>query len=92
MWSACDRLHHRPTAAPAFRIPFFYNRGGMTITTIITGADSSFNPTPQSPIGRSEPLTWADKRLTALFWSYRLSSYLLLNLVEDPAWLALIFC
>ncbi len=26
------------------------------------------------------------------FWAYRTSSYLLLNVVEDPAWLALVFC
>ena len=30
--------------------------------------------------------------LTAQFWFYRISSYLLLNLIDDPAWLALIFC
>ncbi len=33
-----------------------------------------------------------DPMLTAQFWFYRISSYLLLNLIDDPAWLALIFC
>ena len=28
----------------------------------------------------------------AQFWAYRTSSYLLLNVIEDPAWLALVFC
>lgn len=32
------------------------------------------------------------RRLPVQFWLYRISSYLLLNLIDDPAWLALIFC
>lgn len=27
-----------------------------------------------------------------LFWLYRLDAYLLVNVIEDPAWLALMFC
>ena len=26
------------------------------------------------------------------FWLYRISAYLLVNVIDDPAWLALIFC
>ena len=70
------------------RSPFFYNRASMTIT----GADSSFIPNIPMPAASGGPRTWAEKALTAQFWSYRLSSYLLLNVIEDPAWLALIFC
>jgi len=29
---------------------------------------------------------------TAEYWLYRTSSYLLANVMDDPAWLALIFC
>jgi hypothetical protein len=28
----------------------------------------------------------------AEYWSYRLGGYVLLNFVDDPAWLALMFC
>jgi hypothetical protein len=36
------------------------------------------------------PLT--DLLTQAEYWSYRLGEYVMLNLVDDPAWLALIFC
>jgi hypothetical protein len=29
---------------------------------------------------------------TAEYWLYRTGSYLLTNVMDDPAWLALIFC
>ncbi|MEI7537615.1 MAG: hypothetical protein WCJ76_10400 [Comamonadaceae bacterium] len=28
----------------------------------------------------------------AQFWFYRIGGYLLLNVMDEPAWLALIFC
>lgn len=28
----------------------------------------------------------------AQYWTYRLGGYVVLNLLEDPAWLALMFC
>jgi len=37
-------------------------------------------------------VTWADIKISGKFWAYRLSAYLLLNFVDDPAWLALMFC
>ena len=37
-------------------------------------------------------MKWAELASQLEFWSYRASNYLLLNVVEDPAWLALIFC
>lgn len=27
-----------------------------------------------------------------LYWSYRIGGYLLLNVLDEPAWLALMFC
>jgi hypothetical protein len=29
---------------------------------------------------------------TAQYWAYRLGGYLLTNVIDDPAWLALMFC
>lgn len=29
---------------------------------------------------------------TAQYWAYRAGGFLLLNVLDDPAWLALIFC
>ncbi len=29
---------------------------------------------------------------TPRFWCYRIGGFILLNLVDDPAWLALMFC
>ena len=30
--------------------------------------------------------------LTLQFWLYRIGAYLLINVMDDPAWLALMFC
>lgn len=46
----------------------------------------------QIPSAPSRPRTWSEKSLVAQFWTYRLAAYLLLNVVDDPAWLALVFC
>jgi hypothetical protein len=40
----------------------------------------------------SDMLTLADTGALAHFWIYRLGSYLLFNVVDDPALLALVFC
>jgi hypothetical protein len=37
-------------------------------------------------------VSWAEIVAGGQFWTYRIGSYLLLNVVEDPAWLALMFC
>jgi len=29
---------------------------------------------------------------TLLYWTYRIHSYIWLNVIDDPAWLALMFC
>ena len=29
---------------------------------------------------------------TAEYWAYRLGAYVVLNLLDEPAWLALMFC
>lgn len=49
---------------------------------------SELNPQPVT----NGPITWAKTRSTAQFWTYRLSAYILLNVVDDPVWLALVFC
>ena len=38
----------------------------------------------------SSPSSGAMSR--AQFWLYRFGGYLLLNVIDDPAWLALMFC
>ena len=40
----------------------------------------------------STMLTLADTVALAHFWIYRLGSYMLFNVVDDPALLALVFC
>lgn len=42
------------------------------------------------PLTLSE--TAAARVVTAKAWLYRASAYLLINFVDDPVWLALIFC
>ena len=38
----------------------------------------------------SDPSSAASGRLQ--FWFYRIGGYLLLNVMDEPAWLALMFC
>ena len=38
----------------------------------------------------SDPSSAAMERLQ--FWFYRIGGYLLLNVIDEPAWLALLFC
>jgi len=33
-----------------------------------------------------------DSLAQAEFWFYRIGGYLLINVLDDPAWLALMFC
>ena len=33
-----------------------------------------------------------DQRVRLHAWAYRLGAYFVLNLLDDPAWLALMFC
>lgn len=33
-----------------------------------------------------------DWREQLMFWAYRAGAYLMLNVLEDPAWVALVFC
>lgn len=37
-------------------------------------------------------LNLGNTRSLVHFWTYRVGSYALLNFVDDPAWLALMFC
>lgn len=45
-----------------------------------------------SRAGIAWPPTWADALQLGEFLSYRVGVYLVLNVVEDPAWLAWAFC
>jgi hypothetical protein len=38
------------------------------------------------------PLLEFDLKDRAEFWIYRIGGYLLINVIDDPAWLALMFC
>ncbi len=42
--------------------------------------------------GITRPSDWRDAIGQTRFVSYQLGAYLLLNVVEDPAWLAWAFC
>ena len=42
-----------------------------------------FEPTAQPIFDEKERLA---------YWTYRIGAYLLINVVDDPAWLALMFC
>ncbi len=48
-----------------------------------------FMPLTLPEAGHLEALGWAEN---IEFWAYRVSGYLLTHLVDDPAWLALLFC
>jgi hypothetical protein len=37
-------------------------------------------------------VTAADFFLGIQYWAYRLGGFVVLNILDDPAWLALIFC
>ena len=37
-------------------------------------------------------MTWQAITWTAELWTYRVGHFLVLNVLDDPAWLALIFC
>jgi hypothetical protein len=37
-------------------------------------------------------LTSPDLQARLEFWFYRVGGYLMLNVLDDPAWLALMFC
>jgi hypothetical protein len=38
------------------------------------------------------PLTSSELLTRAALWAYRANEYLLLHVLDDPAWLALMFC
>ncbi|MEP6970245.1 MAG: hypothetical protein ABJA49_07375, partial [Betaproteobacteria bacterium] len=42
--------------------------------------------------GRPEFMTIGDTFATVQIWAYRLGGFALLNIMDDPAWLALMFC
>ncbi len=37
-------------------------------------------------------MAWGDLLDLVQYWGYRAASYLVINYLEDPAWLALAFC
>ena len=48
--------------------------------------------TAASATSPSMPLTSSDVRERAELWVYRIGGFLLINVIDDPAWLALMFC
>ncbi|MDB5893244.1 MAG: hypothetical protein JWQ88_775 [Rhodoferax sp.] len=44
------------------------------------------------PVWPARGAPWAEWREAFAFTGYGVGNYLLLNVVEDPAWLALAFC
>jgi hypothetical protein len=34
----------------------------------------------------------ADLLVSLHYWAYRVSNFMLMNVLDDPAWLALMFC
>jgi len=39
-----------------------------------------------------QTLAWPGLKVHAELWLYRIGGYLLINVMDDPAWLALMFC
>jgi hypothetical protein len=37
-------------------------------------------------------MNWTDLTTALQFWIYRVGGYLVLNILDEPAWLALMFC
>ena len=37
-------------------------------------------------------MEWTYAIATAQVWAYRLGGFIVLNVLDDPAWLALMFC
>jgi hypothetical protein len=37
-------------------------------------------------------MTWNDRLATLHVWALRAGGFVVLNVLEDPAWLALMFC
>ncbi len=37
-------------------------------------------------------MIWADLTLTFELWTYRVGGFEVLHVLDDPAWLALMFC
>jgi hypothetical protein len=46
-------------------------------------------PSTLSEAATQAPLNQKDR---AVLWLYRIGAYLLINVIDDPAWLALMFC
>jgi hypothetical protein len=37
-------------------------------------------------------MNWNEMIAGAEFWTYRVGGYIVLNVLDEPAWLALMFC
>jgi len=37
-------------------------------------------------------MSWTEFSVRIEFWSIRIGSFLLMSFIDDPAWLAMIFC
>jgi hypothetical protein len=37
-------------------------------------------------------MNWSELMASSEFWIYRVGGYVVLNILDEPAWLALMFC
>lgn len=44
------------------------------------------------PLTLFDPLLGPGQRLQLQAWTYQVGAYVVFNLLDDPAWLALMFC
>jgi hypothetical protein len=47
---------------------------------------------PQARANYLLALPWPERMLVFRLWGYRVGVYAVINLLDDPAWLALMFC
>jgi hypothetical protein len=47
---------------------------------------------PHAPVGYWQALPWPERVALFKLWGYRAGVYTVINLLDDPAWLALMFC
>lgn len=47
---------------------------------------------PHAHVSHWQALPWPERVATLKLWGHRVGIYTVLNLLDDPAWLALMFC
>jgi len=49
-------------------------------------------PSPRAQLDYWRSLPWPQRMELLRLWGHRVGMYTVLNLLDDPAWLALMFC